>query len=87
MKLDPRLIISGWFNLTLDKFNMLDQQTKDMAAERFSFCDTCKIRDGKICSPERSLDHVVTKQKTPGCGCVLSAKVMSKDSKCPIGLW
>ncbi len=87
MKIEPKKIIDGWFNLALSKFKLLSEQKQLNAEARFTHCNSCKMRDGNVCSPARTLPHVITKIQTPGCGCNLSAKVMSGKSECPIGLW
>lgn len=82
-----REILLGWGNLIKDKFGTLDEETKVMAQIRLEQCNQCSMRIGNVCSPTRTLKHIVTEQKVNGCGCLIPAKVLSDDSECPAGKW
>lgn len=80
-------ILEGWGNWILDKLKLVDPQTKEIAKLRLLVCDTCPIRTGHICSPNKSDVHVITGETKFGCGCAIPAKTLSLDSKCPLGKW
>jgi hypothetical protein len=80
-------IYEGWGNLIKDKMNLLDIKTKEMAEERLLNCHFCHIRNGLICSSKRIGKHKTTGEIKKGCGCVISAKALAPDSRCPLGRW
>lgn len=80
-------ILQGWGNYALQKFNMLDESTQKIASNRLLICESCHMRNGNSCDPRKFDYHIVTKQKTYGCGCNISAKTLSLESKCPVGKW
>ena len=80
-------ILDGWGNVVKDQLGLLDTKTKEMAELRLLNCNYCHIRDGSICSPKRVGKHIETGETKKGCGCVISAKTLAPDSKCPIGKW
>lgn len=81
------LILEGWGNLVKDEFNMLDSEIKEIASERMLICNSCDIRNGRSCSPERYGIHKKTGKLTNGCGCRIDAKTLSPNSECPLGKW
>lgn len=87
MKLNINHIIEGWANVVKDKFNVLDPETKDMAALRMGNCDVCYIRTNNTCDPKKSGMNLATGKIEKGCGCNIAAKTMSPHSKCPLGKW
>lgn len=90
-------IITGWANLTLDQFNLLDEKTKAEGEKRLLLCNGCSMRVNNTCSKKRKKPAVIDfeykgEQRTQGteyngCGCNLSAKTLDPDSACPIGKW
>ena len=80
-------ILSGWANVIIDKFNALDPSIKLQAEERFVLCNACHMREGNVCSTNKIGMHIETLEEKSGCGCFLSAKVLSPESECPLGLW
>ena len=80
-------IIEGWANNMKDKFHMLNPEVKSLAVLRMNLCNICNMRVNNWCSPLRTGTHIETGLPTKGCGCNLSAKTMSKKSKCPLGKW
>jgi hypothetical protein len=82
-----RDIIEGWANVVKDRFNQLDPDTKRLSEDRLLLCDSCDIRTGNTCDPRKKGEHVATGQLVGGCGCNISAKTLSTNSKCPLGKW
>lgn len=82
-----RNIIEGWANVVRDAFGNLDPETKLLSTKRLMLCDTCDIRTGNTCDPRKKGVHVVTNELASGCGCNISAKTLSINSKCPLGKW
>lgn len=80
-------IVEGWANLVKDSFNLLDEETKSLARVRMLKCDVCPLRIHNTCSTSREGVNIKTGEKVSGCGCQLSAKTMSPQSKCPLGKW
>lgn len=92
-------ILKGWANLALDEFNLLPQEIKDMAEERFSICNVCPMRTNNTCSGKRKNEavkdfyyHAKKEQRFEGqmytgCGCNLSAKPTVVAAQCPLGKW
>ena len=80
-------ILSGWGNRVKDAFGMLDDETKAMSEARLKHCDGCYMRTNNTCDPRKSMKNNVTGQVVTGCGCNISAKSMSRMSRCPLGKW
>jgi hypothetical protein len=80
-------ILEGWGNYVRQQFDVLDSDTQKLASDRLLYCDSCHMRTGNSCDTQKWDYHVVTKQKTFGCGCNISAKTLSKGSVCPVGKW
>ena len=87
MKLNVEHIITGWANVVKDKFNILDPETKDMAADRMQLCNMCYLRTGNTCDPKKGGMNLKTGQIEKGCGCNIAAKTLSPQSKCPLAKW
>lgn len=87
-----REIYEGWRN---DMFPT--PELRSMAEKRANICASCPLNKGNVCSKLFSapaVDNFVYKEEFrikgrvyPGCGCPLSKKTISPDSKCPIGKW
>lgn len=69
-------IFSGWYNLALDKLNLLSEEKKKIGLERLEICNTCPIRTSFYCDKDKG-----------GCGCNVAAKVVSISGKCPKDKW
>ena len=72
-------IISGYTNLITNK-------NEGLAEKRIEICKNCELHEnhpilGIICSSKKSKGGV------SGCGCVMAAKVRSKESKCVLNKW
>jgi hypothetical protein len=80
-------ILEGWGRLVADKFDRLDEETKQVASKRMSICDSCELRLGSICNPSKVAPHTVTGNLVKGCGCNLPAKTLATKTVCPRGLW
>ena len=80
-------ILTGWGNVVKERLGTLDTETRIMGVQRMMICDECPMRDGNRCDPNRWGYHVETKERVRGCGCALSAKTLSPESKCPLGKW
>ena len=80
-------ILEGWGNVIKDNFNAVDPQTKELSKKRLIHCDSCNLRQGSSCSTTIFGYHVITNERTNGCGCNISAKTLSRSSQCPLGKW
>ena len=80
-------IAIGWGNFAKEQLGLLDKKTKKLVGTRLSICDKCLIRSGSICSNLKYGINIKTKQKQNGCGCILIAKTMVKDARCPLDKW
>jgi hypothetical protein len=80
-------IIEGWANVVKDQFNAVDPVTKEVSKKRLLECNSCDIRNGNICSPNRWGINILTEQRVNGCGCNIAAKTLSPSSQCPLGKW
>jgi len=78
-------IYDGWGNLIKDKLKILNPEIKEIGKRRLLICDVCEIRTKDICNPLKKGIHTITGKLVNGCGCALSAKVLSPNSKCPLG--
>ena len=68
-------VTTGFTNLMLGK-------EQELADSRSKICNDCTISNNGFCSKDLCIEG-----KGCGCGCLLSAKQRSPNSKCPIGLW
>ena len=85
-------IYDGWKN---DAFPTTDVLT--WAEPRAKICADCPLNKGNVCSNLETGISVATFEykeelrhegkEYKGCGCPLSKKTKSKNSKCPIGKW
>jgi len=80
-------IIEGWANHVKDKFNALDPKIKAISEQRLKRCNSCRVRDGAICSPKKNDVHIFSGEITSGCGCYIDQKSLSLKSTCPLGKW
>lgn len=80
-------IKEGFTNLFKDKLDWLDPEIKKEATTRYRHCISCTLRVDNSCSPIKHGKNIETGKIVFGCGCVLSAKVRSPKSKCPLGKW
>lgn len=94
-------ILSGWGNLALHQFDMLDVHIKEQAEERLNICDECPIRINNTCSTTNkgpaiknfTYDSAVFTENRiegtlyNGCGCNIYAKCCSPNVQCPLGKW
>jgi len=87
MALNIKHIIEGWANVVKDRFDLLNDDIKEMASNRILICDECEIRSGGACSTSKVGQHTVTGELKRGCGCFIAAKATIPDSECPLGKW
>jgi hypothetical protein len=80
-------ILLGWGNVVKDKIGILDLDTKQLAESRLLICNSCYLRVGNTCSPKMVGYNTKTKELKKGCGCNISAKTLSPQSKCPLDKW
>lgn len=80
-------IIEGWGNVIKDQFDAVDPVTKEVSKKRLLECNTCDIRVGNTCSPNKWGINILTEQRAKGCGCNIAAKTLSPSSQCPLGKW
>lgn len=77
-------ILNGWKNYLVD-----DPVTEDLAKERAKICAGCpSAKKGKFTAVLK--DYKIKEIEGRYCGeclCPLSAKVRSKNEKCPLGKW
>lgn len=95
MSINIKDVFTGWSNVLLDKFNLLDEDTKKKAVEKYeTYCKNCPINAKGMCSTSRTAPAVAdvkiegvwvhAGEEVNGCGCPLIAKLKS-DSNCPRG--
>ena len=78
-------IVDGWMNLMIS-----DPVVEELAIHRASICAKCPFAEMST-----GIHTIVVDSKTKDirgtkcgkCGCPLSAKVRSKNDRCPIGKW
>lgn len=85
-------IISGWSNYWFD-----NQDVKELAESRAAICAACPLNVNNVCSKSKSgvvketfvynEELRVKGSVQAGCGCPLSAKTRSPESKCPLNNW
>lgn len=85
-------IYEGWKNDMFPTSEILV-----MAEPRANICSSCPLNINNVCSPNQSGLAVKTFEYQEelrhegkvykGCGCPLSKKTKSPDSKCPLGKW
>jgi hypothetical protein len=80
-------ILTGWANLTLQRFNLLPEGLKERAEDALMQCNSCTMRSGNTCDSSKQERHIETNEVVSGCGCNLSAKTLDPNSECPIGKW
>ena len=80
-------IINGWANVVKDRIGTLDPKLKLMAENRLILCNSCDMRVNNTCSTKKVGINIITKKETNGCGCNISAKTLSPQSKCPLSKW
>lgn len=85
--MDIGLILQGWANLSLDKFNLLDKETKQLSEKRLKICHSCSMRTKNSCDPNKKGVNVKTGEEVYGCGCNISASAMTPNKECPKSLW
>ena len=52
------------------------KEIKALAKQRRFICKTCPVKVGRMCSKAKG-----------GCGCLISVKTLSPESKCPKEKW
>ncbi len=80
-------IINGWANVVKDKIGTLDPKLKVIAENRLILCNLCDMRVNNTCSTKKVGINIITKKEVNGCGCNISAKTLSPESKCPLSKW
>ena len=80
-------ILTGWGNLVKSHFVDLEPNLKAESEKRLTTCNSCDMRNGGTCSPNKTGIHVITGEEVRGCGCRLAAKALSPGSVCPLGKW
>tara|TARA_B110000259_G_scaffold144943_1_gene163298 strand:+ start:359 stop:607 length:249 start_codon:yes stop_codon:yes gene_type:complete len=71
-------IVNGYTNSALDSVGVLGKKKQEVANARMSVCKLCTTfdTDTNVCMKDKG-----------GCGCLMTKKVYSMDSKCPLGKW
>lgn len=69
-------IVKGFASLVLRETGNLSLEVEQMAEKRLEVCATC---------PERTKQFGASQCKI--CGCILKAKTLVPDEKCPIHKW
>ena len=80
-------ILTGWGNLVKSHFVDLNPELKAESESRLKICNSCDMRSGGTCAPNKEGKHIKTGKMTRGCGCRLAAKALSPNSECPLGKW
>lgn len=79
-------MIEGWYNKAKATLGILPEEKRLLGESRLLICKECPIRTQAICDPRKKGKDKEGNIKS-GCGCVLTAKVLEKNSKCPLGKW
>lgn len=79
-------ILQGWANVAKDKLGLLDPALKQEAEKKLLICNECPMRTGNSCDPNKQIMHETKGVLVKGCGCNLTAKILS-NSACPAGKW
>lgn len=80
-------IVDGFTELAKDTVGLVDEETKEMAVKRFRHCVSCTVRTNSVCDQYKEGINIETGESTFGCGCILNAKTLAKDSECPLKKW
>lgn len=87
-------IIDGHVNELKSLVGVEDVEDSKVFDKRAIICSSCPLKTGNTCNPKKYLNpQTMEVSERPrrgfykGCGCRLSAKQKSKNSKCPAGLW
>ena len=80
-------IFEGWANVVKERFDALDPAIQEEAKLRLESCNNCYMRANNKCDPKKVGENLDTGILTKGCGCNLSAKVLSPCTKCPLAKW
>lgn len=80
-------IAQGWAKVGLDELGLLPEESRLIAETRIRHCESCSIRTEMKCDTNKFGPNVQTGVVSKGCGCALKAKVLSTNSKCPLGKW
>tara|TARA_R110000868_G_C10395069_1_gene720742 strand:+ start:222 stop:482 length:261 start_codon:yes stop_codon:yes gene_type:complete len=80
-------ILDGWGNVIKSNFGLLDEGVRSLAEKRLLHCNVCSTRTGNTCDPSKKILNENTNQYVYGCGCNISAKTLSSETKCPAGKW
>lgn len=89
-----REIVEGHINEARSLTGTGNELVEQMSIVRSNICNACPLKKGNTCNPNLYLrPEDMDVSNTPkegyfvGCGCRLSAKQKSRNSRCPAGLW
>ncbi len=87
-------IVDGHLNELRAKVGLADEHEALIFTMREQICNVCPLKNGNNCDTQKWINpdtmEVSTSAKdgfTRGCGCRLSAKQKSKQSRCPANFW
>jgi hypothetical protein len=87
-------IVDGHFNELRSKVGLANDVEELIFSTREKICNQCPLKNGNSCDTQRWINpktlEVATAPKDDfirGCGCRLSAKQKSKQSRCPANFW
>lgn len=79
------MILEGYGNMALESLGLLSDEKKAMAQARMIKCVKCPLKDGDMCSKNKSM--IDKGQFVSGCGCHIPAAATVEEKECPRGLW
>jgi cytoskeletal protein CcmA (bactofilin family) len=65
-------ILNGWGGMARAGLGILESDKKVISENRLNICNECELRKIMFCGK---------------CGCLITAKVLSMESTCPINKW
>ena len=82
-----RQIYNGWKNLTLHELGFDNPEVERIAKARAIICAECEHfgNEKKDCSV--IANKILNPPCCKICGCMITAKTRSKDTKCPKNFW
>ena len=87
-------IVDGHLNELRSKVGLANENEALIFSMREKICNACPLKNGNNCDTQKWINpHTMEVSNTPiggfirGCGCRLSAKQKSKQSRCPADFW
>lgn len=87
-------IVDGHINELRSKIGLASNSEEYIFAKRENICNACPLKNGNNCDTQKWINPLTFEVATApkdgfirGCGCRLSAKQKSKQSRCPANFW